>query len=60
MAHQLEMRVVEALGDVVLAAGEVVIDAQHVVARPQQALAEVRAQESGAAGDQYPLAHDAP
>jgi hypothetical protein len=38
VAHRLEMRVTEQMGDIVLAAGEVV-DAKHVVAVPQQALA---------------------
>ena len=55
--HQLEMRIAEAGDDVVLVAGEVVVDAQHVVARRQQALAEMRAEEAGAAGHQNPLAH---
>jgi hypothetical protein len=34
-----------------LAAGEEVVDAQHVVPGLEQALAEVRAEEAGAAGD---------
>ena len=32
VAHQLEARVVQADGDVLLAAGEEIVDAQHVVA----------------------------
>ena len=44
------------VGDVVLAAGEVVVDAQHVVAVAQQPLAEMRAEEAGAAGHQHPFA----
>jgi len=60
VAHQLEMRIAEAGGDIVLVAGEVVVDAQHVVACRQQALAEMRAEKAGAAGHQDPLAHDSP
>ena len=43
-----------------LAAGEEIVDAEHVVAGRQQPLAEMRAEKAGAAGDQDPLAHDAP
>jgi hypothetical protein len=60
VAHQLEARVIQAAHDVLLAAGEVVVDAQYVIASRQKALAEVRAQEACATGDQYPLAHDPP
>ena len=58
--HQLEMRIAQAGGDIVLAAGEVVVDAQHVVARRQQPLAKMRAEKTGAAGHQNPLAHVPP
>ncbi len=60
VAHQLEARIVQAAREVLLAAGEVVVDAQHVVATRQKTLAQVRAQEARATGDQYPLAHDSP
>jgi hypothetical protein len=51
VAHQLEVRVAEQVDDVVLGAGEEVVHAEHVVAVGDQALAEVRAEEAGAAGD---------
>jgi hypothetical protein len=38
--------------DVVLGAGEEVVGAEHVVAFGEQALAKVRAEKAGAAGDQ--------
>ena len=53
VAHQLEHRVAHQVGDVALGAGEVVVDAQHVVAVGEQPLAQVRAEEAGAAGDQH-------
>ena len=52
MADELEMRVVEQVLDVVLGAGEEVVDAEHVVAALQQPLAQMRAEEAGAAGDE--------
>ncbi len=53
VAHQLEIRLVQQLQQVVLAAGEVVVDAQHVVAAPDQAVAQVRAEETRTAGHQH-------
>ena len=38
-----------------LRAGEEVVDAQHVVAVREQPVAQVRAEEAGAAGDEDPL-----
>jgi hypothetical protein len=38
--------------DVLLGAGEEIVDAQHVVAFVEQALTEVTAKETGAAGDE--------
>src|SRR5205807_2038265 len=55
VAHRLEMRVAQQMGDVVFAAGEVIVDAQYVVAASEQPLAQMRAEKSGATGDQYPL-----
>ena len=52
VAHQLEVGVVEQVGDVVLGAGEEVIDADDVMAVGEEAFAEVTAQEAGAAGDE--------
>jgi hypothetical protein len=49
MAMRLEVRVADQVGDVVLAPGEVVVDAQHIMALGQQPLAQMRAEESGAA-----------
>ena len=58
VTHQLEPLVVEQREDVFARAREEIVDAQHVVAVGQQALAEMRAQEAGAAGDEYSLAVD--
>jgi hypothetical protein len=55
VAHQLEARVVEQVGDVGLGAGEEVVGTEHVVALGQQAVAQVAAQEAGAAGDEDAL-----
>ena len=55
VAHQLEAAVVEQRLDVVAGAGEEVVDADHVGAHVEQPLAEMRAEESGAAGDQDAL-----
>jgi hypothetical protein len=52
VAHQLEIRVVEEMGDVVLGAGEEVVETDDVVAFSEQALAEMAAEEAGAAGDE--------
>ena len=60
MPHQFEARIAETGRDVLLGAGEIVVDAEHVVARLEQPLAQMRPQESRAAGDQDTLAHDAP
>ena len=56
MAHQLEVRVADEVRDVVFRAGEEVVHAQHVVALGQEPLAQVRADEAGAAGHQNALA----
>src|SRR6185437_14862530 len=52
VAHRLEIRVRQQMRDVGLAPGEVIVDAEYVVAPGQQALAEMRAEEAGAAGDE--------
>jgi hypothetical protein len=52
VAHQLEIRVVEEMGDVVLGAGEEVVETDDVVAFGEQTLAEMAAEEAGAAGDE--------
>jgi hypothetical protein len=59
VAHRLELRQVHQVADVVLAAGEVVVDAQHVVALADQALAQMRPKESGAARHQDTLSGQA-
>ena len=59
VAHRLEIRFLQQLGDVGLAPGEIIVDAEHVVALGAQAVAEMRAEEAGAAGDQYPFLHSA-
>ena len=49
MAHQLEARVIKQMQDVVFRAGEEVIQTDDIVAVVQQAFAQVRAEEIGAA-----------
>ena len=56
VTDELEPRIVVQVVDVPLGAGEQVVDAQHFVALGEQAVAQVGAQESGAAGDEDPLA----
>jgi len=53
--HQLEARVLEQVLDVGLAAGEEIVDAQYVVPGGKQALAQVRAEKTGSAGDEQLL-----
>ena len=50
--QQLEARMVEQVLDVVPPAGEEVVQADDVVALGQQPVAEMRADEAGAAGDE--------
>ena len=57
VTDQLEAIVAQEMRDMVLAAGEKVIDAEDLMTLAQQALAEVRPQESAAAGYQDALAH---
>ena len=52
MAHEFEALVVEQMGHVAAPAREVVVDAEHLVAGGQEPLAEMRAEETGAAGDE--------
>jgi hypothetical protein len=52
VVHELEVRMVQQVGDVVLAAGEQVVQADHVVAARDQPVAQMRADEAGPAGDQ--------
>ena len=55
MAHQLEALGADEMRDVALGAGEEIVDADDVVAALQQALAQMRAEEPGPAGHEYPL-----
>src|SRR5690606_2982291 len=55
VSDQLEVGLLEQVGDVELLAGEEVVDADDVVAFVDEAGAEVRANEAGAAGDEDPL-----
>jgi hypothetical protein len=55
MAHQFETRLLQEVGDVVLPAGEKIIDTQNILALRDEPLAQVRAEESGAARHQDPL-----
>lgn len=52
VAHPLEVWVMQQMQDVVFGAGEEVIQADHIVAAVQQALAQMRAEEAGAASDE--------
>ena len=52
MAQQLEVGIVEQMGDVVLGPGEEIIQAEHVVAGIEQAIAEMRAEKPRPAGDE--------
>ena len=52
MAHQLEVRILEQMQNVVLGAGEEVVQTEHVVAVGKQALAQMRAEKAGATGDE--------
>jgi hypothetical protein len=47
VAHELERRIVEQVGNVAPAPGPEIVDAQHLVAGADQAVAQVRTQESG-------------
>jgi hypothetical protein len=58
VAHHLEARVVEQVRDVRAPPREVVVDAQHLVPGRHQALAQMRTQKAGAAGDQAALRLD--
>jgi hypothetical protein len=50
-----EMVVPEKMADVVLAAREKIVEAQDVLSFGEKPLAEVRSEETGAAGDENPL-----
>ena len=52
MAHELKVRMIQQMGDVVLGAGEEVVQADNVVAVGQQSFTEMRAEEAGTAGDE--------
>ena len=52
MAQQLEPLVPQQMRDVAFVAGEEIVDAQHLVAVADQPVAEMRAEEAGAAGDE--------
>lgn len=51
--QQLEARMGEQVSDVILAASEEIVDAEDVMAIRDQAVAEVRAEKTGAAGDEH-------
>jgi hypothetical protein len=56
VAQELEQRIAEQVEHVGLAPGVEVVDADHLVAARQQAPAQMRSDESRAAGNQYSLA----
>jgi hypothetical protein len=55
VAKQLEPGIAEQVKHVLPRPGEEVVDAKDVMAVGEQPLAQMRTQESGAAGDQYSL-----
>jgi hypothetical protein len=56
VAHHLEMRVIEEMGDIFSGTGEIVIDAQDLVTVGKQPFAQERSEESRPAGNQNPFA----
>ena len=52
MAHEFEARMIVQMIDIALGAGEQIVDAQHFMAVGQQAIDQMRAEKSGAAGHQ--------
>ena len=50
MADQLKRRIAEEMRNVALGSGEEVVDADHLVTVADQAIAQMRAEETGAAG----------
>ena len=52
VAHQLKVRMIEQMSNVVLSAGEEVIQTDDVVTVVQQPFAQMRAEEAGAASDE--------
>jgi hypothetical protein len=60
VTEHLEMRVPQKVDDIVLGSGEIVVDAEHVGACAEQPLAQMRAEESGAARHQHPFAKHVP
>ena len=60
MADQLEVRMGQEVEDIVFASRKEIVEADDVVALPEQPLAEVRAEKTGAAGDQNFLHVDLP
>ena len=58
MADQLEVAVVQQMGHVRPSAGEEIVDADHLAAVAQKALAQVRADETGAPGHEDALSSE--
>jgi hypothetical protein len=52
MAHEFEVGMLEKMRHIGLAAREEIVDAEHVVSVLQEALAKMRAEKTGSAGDQ--------
>ena len=52
MAHQLEARMADPVLDVLLPPGEEIVDADDIVPVRHQAVAQMRAEKAGAAGDE--------
>jgi hypothetical protein len=59
VTQELEVRLADEMGDVALPAGEQIVGADDVVAARDESIAEVRAEEAGAAGDENaPFEHE--
>ena len=53
MTEELEMRIIEQMNDIVLRAGEEVVKTDDIVTLGEQTLAQMRAEETGTAGDEH-------
>lgn len=58
VAHELKVRMIEQMDNVVLGAGEEIIEADDVMAIVQQAFAEMGSEKAGAASDQNCFSHN--
>ncbi len=52
VTHEFEAGMADQVPDVLLRTGEEIVDAEHIVTERKEAVTQVRAKETGAAGDQ--------